>query len=177
MPGATKVHDFQERLQFSNDHKNESFWQAIYKKAFPDMVFAELATEKSQGQYLGIDRVVHLNTGKTLYIDEKLRDRDYPDIFLEYISNDQTGTPGWMEKDLLIDYIAYAFLPSQRCYLFNWPMLRRAWLQFKDEWLEAYGKKPGRNKYYTTWGIPVPITILLREVKNASIIMLKSDNK
>lgn len=172
MSGETKVHDFQERLQFSTSHVNEPFWLAVYAKAFPNMECAMPVTEKSQGQYLGIDRVIYLHSGKTLYVDEKLRESDYPDIALEYISNDQTNSPGWIEKELLIDYIAYAFLPSRRCYLFDWLMLRRAWIEFKAVWLAEYFLIPAKNSYYTTWSVAVPTDVLLKAVKNASIIQL-----
>jgi hypothetical protein len=114
---SMKVHDFRERLAFSQQAGHEDFWQAVYKKAFPDMIFAQLCSEKCPGQYLGIDRVIHLRTGKTLLIDEKKREEDYPDILLEYISVDKLQTPGWMECDLLIDFLAYAFMPTKRCYL------------------------------------------------------------
>lgn len=172
MSGETKIHDFYERLAFSINHVNEPFWMAVYEKAFPQMECAMPVTSKSQGQYLGIDRVIYLDSGKTLYIDEKLREKDYPDIALEYISNDQSGSPGWIEKDLLIDYMAYAFLPSQRCYLFDWLMLRRAWLAFKDIWKDEYFNVPAKNVGYTTWSVAIPINVLLREVKNSSIIQL-----
>lgn len=128
------------------------------------------ATSKSQGQYLGIDRVVYLSSGKTLYVDEKLREQVYSDILLEYLSNDATGSPGWIEKDLLIDYMAYAFLPNRRCYLFDWRMLRRAWRHFKDEWMAFYDHCPAKNPGYTTWSLAVPTRVLLKAVKNASII-------
>lgn len=166
------MHDFHERLEFSQEHKHEDFWQAVYEKAFPDMQFATAVTKKCQGQYLGVDRVVYLGSSKVLMIDEKLREEDYNDIFLEYLSNDQTGADGWMEKDLLIDFLAYAFLPSRRCYLFNWQMLRRAWVCYKSEWMEKYPKKPAQNKGYRTWGVPVPIHTLLKAVKDASIIQI-----
>ena len=74
MSGETKVHEFQERLKFSQEHSNEPFWATIYEKAFPNMEAAMPATKKSQGQYLGIDRIIYLNSGKTLYVDEKLRE-------------------------------------------------------------------------------------------------------
>lgn len=170
--GETKVHDFNERLQFSQDHRNELFWEQIYRKAFPDMEWCKACLEDGQGQRMGIDRIIYLKSGKQLSIDEKLREAVYQDIFLEFLSNDQTGALGWIEKPLNIDYLAYAFLPNKHCYLFDWLMLRRAWQQYKTEWMAHYGSKPAKNKGYITLGCPVPITILLKAVSNARIIQI-----
>ena len=172
MAGGMKVHRFKERLQFSQDHRNEPFWQAVYEKAFPNMEFAMPVTEKSQGQYLGIDRVIYLNSGKTLYVDEKLREKVYSDILLEYLSNDRTQAPGWMEKDLLIDYMAYAFLPIQKCYLFDWQMLKRTWKYYRNIWIKEFGTVTAKNQGYNTLSVPVPTELLLSKVSNASIIQL-----
>lgn len=167
-----KTHDFQERLEFSNNAGHEGFWDAIYRKAFPDMIFHKLCEGKTQGQYLGIDRVIYLSSGKTLYIEEKKRSQVYPDILLEYISNDSTNTPGWIEKKLIIDYLAYAFLPSKICYLFDWPILRRAWMCFKNEWKSQYPLVVAQNPGYKTLSIPVPIEILSRAISDSRIIQL-----
>jgi len=51
-------------------------------------------------------------------------------------------------------------------------MLKRAWLQFGTEWKEKYFNVPAENPTYTTWSVAVPIKVLLREVKNASIIQV-----
>ena len=167
-----KVHDFKERLQFSEQASHEGFWGNVYKKAFPDLEFAILCAKDGQGQRLGIDRIFYLKSGKILSIDEKKREKEYPDILLEYISVDNQNKPGWIEKPLLIDYLAYAFMPSQRCYLFPWQMLRRAWLHFKEQWIKDYRKIEAQNKGYKTISVAVPINIVVNAVKNAMIIQL-----
>ena len=166
------THDFQEQLRYSEAMSHESFWQKIYEKAFPNMVSNMLASGDVKSQRMGIDRVVLLNNGKSLYIDEKKRRKDYDDILLEHISISTTGAPGWMEKNLAIDYLAYAFMPSQRVYLFPWPILRRAWLYYKDQWIDNYNRVPAINNGYETISVAVPIAVLLNAVKTASIIQL-----
>lgn len=165
-----KIHDFKERLEFSNNAGHEDFWTAVYKKAFPNMVFHKLCEGKTQGQYLGIDRLIYLTSGKVLLIDEKKRSEIYPDILLEYISNNTTNTKGWIEKDLLIDYLAYAFLPNKVCYLFDWQILKRVWMYFKNEWISRYKLVEAQNYSYKTISIPVPIKVLLTAVSDARII-------
>ena len=166
------VHDFRERLRFSERASDEPFWQAVYRKAFPGMVTMSLCPGNTQAQRIGIDRVITLSSGKILRIDEKKREKVYQDILLEYLSVDATGAPGWIEKDLLIDFLAYAFMPTQRVYLFPWEMLRRAWLQFGGKWKEEYPHIEAKNNGYSTWSVPVPIRVLRSAVHRAAIIQL-----
>jgi hypothetical protein len=169
----TVVHDFKKELAFSEKASHEPFWQAVYKKAFPDMVWNQLCPGKIQGQYLGIDRVVYLRSGKTLNIDEKKRKKDRNDFFLEYESKGpKYQAIGWMEKDLQIDYLAYAFMPSKRCYILPWQLLRKVWIEHKNEWFKKYEKKPGKNDGYDTWGLCVPIFAVTSRIKEGLFIQI-----
>jgi hypothetical protein len=168
---SSMIHNFRERLEFSIAASDEPFWREVYKKAFPKMVGMSLVDDLSM-QKMGIDRIVELENRKQILVDEKKRETVYPDILLEYESADTTGSPGWMEKDLAIDYIAYAFMPTQRVYLFPWDILKRAWDHYKPEWKETYPIIPARNDGYTTYSVAVPIHILTKAVSTASIIQL-----
>jgi hypothetical protein len=55
-------------------------------------------TGNTSSQRQGIDRVIHLANGQTIYIDEKKRASVYPDILLEYISVDKTGALGMIDS-------------------------------------------------------------------------------
>jgi hypothetical protein len=166
------VHDFQTELEFSEKAGHEPFWEAVYHKAFPNIVSMMASPGDTVSQRLGIDRVILLASGKLLKIDEKKRRKVYTDFCLEYISVDTTNAAGWIEKDLPIDYLAYAFMPSKKCYLLAWDMLRRAWLHFKNEWFDKYNIIEAQNKGYKTLSLGVPIPIVLNAVKNAMIIQL-----
>lgn len=170
--GQSVVNDFTKDLGFSLDASDEPFWDAVYRKAFPSMLFHAPTVGKSQAQYLGIDRVITLSSGKTLYIDEKKRRGVYPDILLEYVSVDRTGAPGWIEKDLQIDYLAYAFMPTQRVYLFPWEMLRRAWRQWGETWRKEFPSVSAQNNGYKTYSVAVPIGKLRQAVSTACVIQL-----
>ena len=170
--GQPNIADFQTDLKFSEEASDEPFWDAVYKKAFPNLVNHMACGGDNNSQRRGVDRVIHLANGKTLYIDEKKRREDWNDILLEYISVDATNAPGWMEKDLAIDYLAYAFMPSKTVYLFPWAMLRRAWQYYKEEWLEKYQLIPAQNNGYTTWNVAVPIPVLRGAVAAATIIKI-----
>ena len=166
------VHDFVEQLVFSEKSSDELFWSAVYQKAFPNMVNFMLASGDTVSQRMGIDRVILLANGQVIKIDEKKRREDRDDILLEYISVDTTNAPGWIEKDLAIDYLAYAFMPSKRVYLFPWPMLRRAWMQYKPVWLSQYKIPPAQNNGYKTLSVAIPIKELRSAVSRASFIQL-----
>jgi len=166
------VHNFAEQLAFSEKASEEPFWDAVYRKAFPNLVNHMLASGDVKSQRMGVDRVLFLANGKTLYIDEKKRREIYTDVLLEYVSVDTTSAPGWIEKDLAIDYLAYAFMPLQRVYLYPWPMLRRAWLHFKSDWLQKYKIPPAQNKGYKTLSVAIPVEILRKAVSTAAIIQL-----
>ena len=156
--------DFHRDLQFSHSAEDLPLWGVIYNKAFPgNHGFANMR-DNGQTQYLGIDRTIILSSGKAIYVDEKIRRKDYGDILIEYISNDQKKTKGWAEKPLFCDYIAYAILPSKMCYLMPVPQLQKAWLENKQIWLSMYGKKEAENRYYKTINCPVPINVLFKAI-------------
>lgn len=166
-------HEFHERLAFSEAASEEPFWDAVYRKAFPNLVNHMPCPGDFASQRMGVDRVLFLANGRTLYIDEKKREKWYPDILLEYISADTSGTPGWIEKDLAIDYLAYAFMPIQRVYLYPWPLLRRAWLHFRDGWIAQYRKVTADNGSYHTISVAVPIDVVRSAVAKALIVDLQ----
>lgn len=168
-----KIHDFEESVKKSEDPEYEAFWQEIYREAFPNLLKAVyLGGGNCQSQKLGYDRALHLSSGKELYLDEKLRYEVYNDIFLEYISVDTKGKTGWVEQDLLIDYLAYGFYPSRCCHLFPWHLLQQAWFRYKDKWIREYGSKPAKNKNYQTIGCPVPISTLKIAIHELTTIRL-----
>ena len=170
------VNDFDEDLQYGAQIADEPFWQEFYKKAFPGLLFAQMTNKNCQGQQLGIDRVIYLDSGKVLFIDEKKRRESYPDILLEYQSNGDFKK-GWMHKQLLIDYIAYAVMPDKKVFLFDWHSLRSAWFKYRDEWMElAKVRKDGFrvveaiNKYYSTFSLAIPTKILLEAINEPVFI-------
>jgi len=179
-----ETHDFYEKLAWSEAQGHEPFWDAVYRKAFPDMVNSMLCSGDTAAQRKGVDRLVYLSNDKILRIDEKKRMEVWPDILLEYVSVDKTGALGWMNKTLVIDYLAYAFIPSKKCYLFDWQLLRRAWLNYGAEWKrkgEAREDKfrivEAKNTNYSTWSVAVPIFVVMKAVATASIIDVSSELK
>jgi len=139
------------------------------KSFFPDyagMTVIEHRRNSEWAQAAGIDALITLRSSKTLSIDVKLRSSAYPDVLLEVVSNVERGKPGWIEKDLAMDYLAYGIEPTQTLYLFPFLQLQRAWRMNKADWIRTYGLKTtstggwGGKPLYTTQFCSVPVDVL-----------------
>lgn len=170
-------HSFATSLALSKEHEDSPWWHEIYSRAFPGHLSSVSVRNDGWAQRGGIDRVITLKSGKTVTIDEKVRLQDWPDIALERWSDRARKTPGWVQKDLACDFIAYAFVPSQRCYLFPFLTLRRAWALEGKRWCDLAEAKQGGfgvvlsdNDGYVTESIAVPTEVLLSAIRQAIVI-------
>lgn len=171
------LHDFATSLALSHEHEDAEWWPLVYGKAFPGYRAAISVRNDGWAQRGGIDRVVTLKSGKTVTVDEKVRKEDYPDIALERWSDRAKKTPGWVQKDLACDFIAYAFIPSKRCYLLPFLTLRRAWILEGKNWIDLAESQSGgfrivnaQNRGYVTESVAVPIEILLASIRQAMVV-------
>lgn len=174
------THDFDECLEFSHAQEDQPFWGEVYRAAFGTSLRGFYSVRQDGwAQRAGIDRHVCLADGTVLKIDEKVRKETWPDILLEVFSDQARRTPGWAhpQKLLTCDYIAYAMLPSQTCYLLPYQLLRRAVNRYgEDWWLYADGGVPGyrwieaRNNGYITRSLTVPTEILLDTIRECLIV-------
>ena len=154
-------HDFQESLALSHEQANAPWWGDVYRAAFPGLQAMACVRNDGWAQRGGIDRVLTLGCGKTLTVDEKVRAKDYGDILLEVFSDHGRRTPGWVAKDLACDFIAYAIIPTQTCYLLPFQTLRATWRLHHKEWWRKYRKPPAPNNGYDTVFVAVPAQELL----------------
>lgn len=166
------LHDFKDQLKYSEVASDAPFWDQVYRKAFPSLVNHMPCPGDFETQRAGIDRLILLNNGRILRIDEKKRREVYQDILLEFVSNDTTKAPGWVEKNLAIDYLAYAFMPTRKVYLLDWLTLRRAWVANKNAWKAKYRNVAAKNNGYNTLSVAVPIYILQRAMNDSTVIEL-----
>lgn len=171
------LHNFADSLALSHAQESAPWWDEVYTKAFPGHLSAVSVRSDGWAQRGGIDRVVTLRSGKTATIDEKVRSKDFGDIALERWSDRERKVPGWIQKDLACDFIAYAFVPSQRCYLFPFHNLRSAWIAEGRNWCQLAKDELGgfkivlaNNGRYVTESIAVPTEILLSTLRQTMII-------
>lgn len=161
------VHNFQDSLSRSAEHADAPWWFEVYREAFPDLVSAVSVRDDGWAQRGGIDRVLTLKSGRTLTVDEKVREKDWPDIALEYWSDAGRKVPGWVAKDLACDFIAYAFVPSETCYLLPFQTLRRAWRANCRDWVDRHPRIEADNGRYKTVSVGVPIAELMGALSDA----------
>lgn len=166
------THNFRDSLAASHAQSGAPWWWEVYHQAFGDRLENTICVRHDGwAQRGGIDRQLILTDGTVLKVDEKVRYKDYPDFFLEVSSDDRRRPPdGWMEKPLTCDFIAYAFVPSQTCYLLPYQLLKNAWERHKRDWHATYGLKRVENSDYTTTGIPVPIPVVLGAIESSIVV-------
>ena len=164
------MNDFKECLKFSHEAEDLPVWEQVYKIAFPSMVSMVSYRQDGFWQREGIDRGIILSNTKQVFVDEKVRGTNkktgkvYPDIALEYLSNDRTGALGWVCKQLRADYIAYLISPLGKCYMLPVIQMQQAWILNGDKWKDKYPKKPAFNSGYSTWFCAVPVDVLFKEI-------------
>jgi len=155
-------------------YSGKAWWKAVYQQVFPYFKKAKRLPGTHQLQNLGVDKILRTEAGKDIFLEEKFDRTTYDNFFLEYISNLEKETPGWLVKPVLTDYLAYVRLGMGKCYFIPFPPLQMAWLEHGDRWLAEYGPKTAgtyRNGgfLYDTVGCCVPMTEVLSKV-HATII-------
>ena len=161
------VHDFADSQAASHRASDLPIWDEIYRKSFPDFLAMVDHRQDGEHQRAGIDRSVILENSKQILIDEKIRWKPYPDIAVEFLSNDRTGAPGWACKPLRADYIAYAIAPLGMCYLLPVIQLQQAWRRKGELWKASCFIVRAPNRGYTTLSAAVPVHELFSEIGRA----------
>ncbi len=142
----------------------------IYRRAFPSLRSAVAVRSDGWAQRGGIDRLLTLACGRTYTVDEKIRTEDWPDVLLERWSDEAARSPGWVQKPLAADFIAYAHAPAATCVLLPVPALQRAWRQHGRQWIGLYGQRRARNAGYTSVSVPVPRGVLMQAIVEAMFV-------
>lgn len=166
--GRVIVHDFAERLEWSQSLSDEAAWVHFYRRIWPDAVAIVRADAHSQWQAWGVDRWIVLPNGRQILVDEKKRATTYDDVLLEEVSQHYgTGHPrnkvGWaMDPNKRVDFIAYALPSRARCYLMPFELLRVTYATNRGLWhREAqWYPKVSMNKGYQTINCAVPWSVL-----------------
>lgn len=158
-----KVNDFGVDLQYSLDQEECELLDCFYHRAFPSICRIELI-EDLERQRRGMDKILHFNSGYQISLDEKKRRKDYGDILLETWSQYENLKRGWLYT-AQCDYIVYAIMPTQIVYLLPVLLLKKAWHNNKDLWLNNHEGVQSHNKNYTTINIAIPINVLMEAIQ------------
>lgn len=162
---------FYEQVTLGNRYVSERQWRDILKRAFPTT--AELiyvSDEKSNRR--GSDWVLEHADGHFTRVQTKAQSPRYDDFVIEYLANDSTNTPGWVNLELNADFIAYAIPKRRLVYFIPWPMLKEAWKQHGTTWIQkaelrVFGFR--MSKVRQTWGgvthsVVVPVEALCQDL-------------
>lgn len=158
-----KVYNFDEDLKKSQDDQDLLFWEEIYKQFFPLFARMEKCTDRSK-QNNGVDRYIYEKGDIDEYkipIEEKLHYSKYPNFIMERWSNVEKKIPGWVQKNLDCEYVAYAFILERRCFLIRFDALRATWKGYGREWIREFGTRRAPNIDYETEFVPVPQNVFL----------------
>lgn len=163
-------HDFKRSLEKSERDSDSPLWRNLYTQFFVDFVSMEYVHDIAR-QRQGIDRIITLENNVKVMVEEKLRaPRFHGDVFLETVSVDTTGAPGWVLKSLACDYIAYVYKSTGIGYMWPFHAVRRAWQIYGEKWTRQYPPIPVSNPGYFTWGVVVPLGQFLLAIQNAEWI-------
>jgi len=171
------THDFATSLALSQAFAEAPWWLDFYRRAFPSLASAVSVRDDGWAQRGGIDRILTLACGRVYSIDEKVRTSEWPDILLEQWSDEERRVPGWVQKPLACDFIAYAFAPSKRCYLLPVPLLQRAWRMNGRAWIERHGQRRAQNRGYVSTSVPVPIAELKAAIAEAMVLEIMAPHQ
>jgi len=168
------THNFERSLAYSHDHADAPWWTLVYQAAFGQLLSCVSVRKDGWAQRSGIDRIVITEHGRRITVDEKVRSADWPDFLLERFSDEGRRTAGWIQKPLDCDFIAYAFVPSETCYLLPTITLQRAWQLHGREWVKVYPEKRAynedRGRSWVTLSTAVPRDVLLLAMTDAMTI-------
>jgi hypothetical protein len=153
------VHDFHTDDKRAAASDVQKRWHEFYERFYPTATEIGRLNTDIGLQMAGIDRSIYKPDGN-ISIEEKLRWTSFTDVMLEYKSSVEYDTPGWVEKPLKCEIIAYAIQPLNLVYIIPFKSLQVAWFDNKDEWIGTHPKITGHNNGYTTVGCGVPICIL-----------------
>jgi hypothetical protein len=165
-PGVT-VRDFEEDLRVAR--VVVPFWRDVYDAVYQcPWTWIRNDGDNAENR-AGVDCMVILADDTRYTFDEKTRYQYYKqDIALEHRHEYDDGhvAPGWVEKSLVCDAIAYGWLSRGEAYLLEWSTLRDAWNENKARWLELHfwNPRPSENKRgdqrWRTWNTMVPVRAL-----------------
>ena len=169
------MHSFKDSNAASVLYAGDPIWERLYRSAFPTYANSGYIEGEGWAQNGGVDRIITLTSGKTISVEEKVRETDYGDILLEYWSsvdkgNRQNRRKGWIAKDMACDYIAYLVKDTGTCYMLPFHALRLAWKNNRQIWARKYKRVQADNGKYITVSVAVPIKVILSAIMESMII-------
>lgn len=160
-------HNFTESDRRAAKHQSADWYLKIISMIWPGSTITPIAG-KDPRNAKGVDVIVETPSGRKITIDNKFRAGLWSDFALEYISDEARQTKGWMEKELICDYIGYWFVAIEKGYLISHPSLMPVWQKHRDTWIASKKIIKAENRdgarKWTTLSVAIPIQTLCRLV-------------
>jgi len=127
--------------QWSESTEVRNFLLSFYQQKFPSFDCVLYVPPNTIAQRMGRDAcLLSKNNPNPVWIDEKLRRSKYADYARQELlveTRKQSGTLGWIQKTLWIDFLVYgSYGHSDTMKVIKWPLLKQAWELRKNEWLQ-----------------------------------------
>lgn len=167
MGQSEHINYFNRDLEYSLEQREEELFDNFYFRVFPELDNKRdniIFVTDIKLQKKGIDKILILNTGQKISIDEKKRRENYNDILLEIWSNYENKVKGWLFTSCC-HYIVYAIMPTNKVYLLPMILLRKAWRSHEFLWIKSFPKIIAKNPNYNTISIGITPNILLSAIK------------
>lgn len=148
------------------------------KAGMPVKTFQSIPKTNKQLQYKGIDRILYLQSGKILKIEEKIRSKDWGDLLIEIVAdpryadfNPDTGAIshthlrgiGWIYKDYSCELIAFFNADTEDGNIFSWKKFQKVYFDNIVEWYQlaidnkcGFALKDAKNKDFSSHNIAIP---------------------
>jgi hypothetical protein len=201
------IHDFKTSLAIGEADAHEAWWRRAREHFFGPEKFDLRVDDSTLGrdeamklQRAGVDRMVCLESGRVVQIQEKVRvpyaksaQRRWPsEIFMEYenVGSDGSAWPGWAELKLDCDYILYMIVVGLGRVIncLDWRLTQRTWQDHKLIWKEEASNaqigdcdrrgrplirsEVAKNETYVTRGLVVPLDRLFEAMRDSATLSL-----
>ncbi len=142
---AFRSHNFANSKHVAQGHERSEWYRQLLRQAWPCGGVVRYNDDLAL-QERGVDVTLELNDGRSIILDNKFREKVWDDFALEFMSDQENNKAGWIERDLICDFIGYWFVPTQHGFLLPWAQLKPAWNKNRETWKTGYGVVPVRNR-------------------------------
>lgn len=107
-----------------------------YLKNYPFPLSQIKVIQDDNAQKKGFDKRISFQDGRSFIIEEKVRNQDYGDVFVERWEDKPIGKVGWAwDTELICDYVAYAIWPASLCIFINFQQLQTLLIENEDVYM------------------------------------------